>query len=115
MNPTELHAAASSALPRLHTPDEVAEALGVSGWWVREQARQHRIPFTKVGGAYRFSAQHVTEIIRIFEDRPDRSAGRTAASRAGRRRTHPQPPTPTIQLKARMPRRIQTRGGDDAS
>lgn len=41
------------ALPRLYTPEQVADALGVSAWWVREQARKGAITGTRVGGAWR--------------------------------------------------------------
>ncbi|NJP75727.1 helix-turn-helix domain-containing protein [Streptomyces sp. AA8] len=64
------HDTAGSGLPRLFTPADVAEAIGCSAWWVKEQARQHRVPFTRLGGAYRFTAEHFAEIIRLFEERP---------------------------------------------
>ena len=56
---------------QLHSPVEVAKALGCSEWWVKEQARRRRIPFTWIGGSYRFTAEHVREIIRVFEVRPN--------------------------------------------
>ncbi|MFE4211535.1 DNA-binding protein [Streptomyces sp. NPDC056844] len=62
----------SPALPRLYTAWEVAEALGCSVWWVKERARRRLIPFTYVGGAYRFTAEHVGEIVRVHEEIPSR-------------------------------------------
>lgn len=58
------------ALPHLYRPAEIAEALGCSEWWVKEQARRRRIPFTRVGGSYRFTAKHYAEIVATFEERP---------------------------------------------
>lgn len=57
--------------PRLHTPEVAAEALGCTVSWLKDQARLRRIPFTMVGGQYRFSDSHLEEIIRIFEQRPE--------------------------------------------
>ncbi|HEV2780383.1 MAG TPA: hypothetical protein VGX25_13420 [Actinophytocola sp.] len=103
-----------AGLPQLHTPDAIATALGVSGWWVREQARQRRIPFTKVGGAYRFTDQHLSDIIRIFEHQPDPGGTPAMGTTAGRRRTPPSDSGPHVQLRARKPQRPRTaRGGRD--
>nr|WP_151898406.1 DNA-binding protein [Streptomyces sp. C8S0] len=68
----------SSALPRLHTAREVAEALGCSVWWVKERARRRLVPFAYVGGAYRFTAEHVAEIVRLHEEFPARAPQRPA-------------------------------------
>ncbi len=65
----------TTALPQLHSAADVAQALGCSEWWVKEQARRGRIPFTKPGGSYRFTAEHFAEIMRIFESRPTESSG----------------------------------------
>jgi excisionase family DNA binding protein len=56
--------------PQLYTPEVAAEALECTASWLKEQARLRRIPFTMVGGQYRFSDAHLEEIIRIFEKRP---------------------------------------------
>lgn len=103
----------ASKLPRLHTPDEIADALGVSGWWVREQCRKRRIPFARVGGAYRFTSDHLAEIVSIFEERPGRSHGSSTATRSTRRRVQPQSTPPAVPLRARPPRRVRSGGGGD--
>lgn len=100
-----------AALPRLYLPEEIAKALGCSEWWVKEQARRRRIPFTRAGGAYRFTAEHFEEIVDFFEERPTAQHPRTA-----KQSTHfpPRPrhvrsggtdPTPAVRLRARPPRR----------
>ncbi|MFC9847902.1 helix-turn-helix domain-containing protein [Streptomyces sp. NPDC060223] len=104
-------------LPRLYRPDEIAEALGCSAWWVKDRARRGLIPHTRVGRAYRFTAAHLAEIVRLHEERPRRSASPAAVSPAATRppaaRTRAaQPPGPTTaptsgRLRARPPRRTQ--------
>ncbi|MEV8513450.1 hypothetical protein [Dactylosporangium sp. NPDC051484] len=65
---------------------------------MKEQARKRRIPFAWIGGSYRFTDEHLAEIIRLFEVRPE--AERSATPRAA--------PAPAIgSLKARRPRRTQ--------
>ncbi|WP_369242681.1 helix-turn-helix domain-containing protein [Streptomyces sp. R21] len=103
-------------MPRLYRPEEIAETLGCSVWWVKDRARRRLIPHTRVGRAYRFTAGHLAEIIRIHEEPATRSAQRThprtpqpapttTSSRTGRL---PQPPMPSAQrLQARPPRRSQ--------
>lgn len=96
-------------LPHLYYPADVARALGKSEWWVKEQARNHRIPYTKPGRAYRFTAEQFAETLRLFAE------GSTGPS------VSPQPrptsvrvmgappklprPAPASQLRARPPRR----------
>jgi hypothetical protein len=82
-------------LPQLYSAADVAQALRCSEWWVKEQACRGRIPFTKPGGSYRFTVEHVAEIMRIFERRPAESSGiAVPASRVpGRRMATPVPVT----------------------
>src|SRR3954464_3325134 len=49
---------------------EVARMLRCSEWWVKEQARQRRVPFCWIGGSYLFTEEHVAMIVRLFEVRP---------------------------------------------
>jgi excisionase family DNA binding protein len=95
-------------LPRLYSPDEVAQAIRCSEWWVKEQARKGRIPFTRTGGAYRFTAEHYKEIIRVFEERPAEGTkpGVPTGTSPVRRARRAAPTTaPVVQLRARAPRR----------
>jgi excisionase family DNA binding protein len=104
------HSGAAESLPRLLSPSEVARVLGCSEWWVKEQARHRRIPFTKVGGAYRFTKDHLYEIIRIFEHRPDHRHAADTDATSQPRRVPAQPATPVVQLRARRPRRLRNAG-----
>ncbi|MEB8343908.1 helix-turn-helix domain-containing protein [Streptomyces endophyticus] len=93
---------------RLHRPEEIAEVLGCSAWWVKDRARRRLIPFTRVGRAYRFTSDHLAEIIRMHETRPAAPrqatvvASNPAPSRAASRRPES---APTTYLRARPPRR----------
>ncbi|MDO0913028.1 helix-turn-helix domain-containing protein [Streptomyces sp. DT2A-34] len=104
-------------LPRLYRPEEIAEALGCSAWWVKDRARRGLIPHTRVGRAYRFTAAHLAEIVRLHEERPQRSVTGTSPSRAvtsppAARTRATRSPGPTTastpgRLRARPPRRTQ--------
>ncbi|MGW6506477.1 helix-turn-helix domain-containing protein [Streptomyces niveus] len=102
----------TDVLPRLYRPEEIAEALGCSAWWVKDRARRRLIPATRVGRAYRFTAGHLAEIIRLNEERPAHTP-RPSANRAEPRATsQPTAPerrvaVPSAGLKARPPRRTQ--------
>lgn len=98
----------SAPIP-LHRPADVARMLQCSEWWVKEQARKRRIPFTWIGGSYRFTDEHVAEVIRLFEQRPDSDGALPGgAPRAGSGRGRPQLPGDTaVSLRARVPRRAR--------
>ena len=87
------------------TPEEVAKTLGMSTWWVREQARRGRIPHLRLAkGRIRLLPEHVDALVALYtveggaaDDAPaaapsDLTAlGPTAKSvRAHRRRPHVQ-------------------------
>ncbi|WP_252396315.1 helix-turn-helix domain-containing protein [Streptantibioticus parmotrematis] len=97
-------------LPRLYVPEEVAAVLGCSTWWVKDRARRRLIPFTRVGRAYRFSDEHLAEIIRMHEERPAQTPQLPGVvlepTRKPRGRQQPQTSAPTVRLKARPPRRM---------
>ncbi|WP_078510383.1 helix-turn-helix domain-containing protein [Streptomyces himastatinicus] len=106
-----------ASLPRLYRPEEIAEALGCSAWWVKDRAQRGLIPHARIGRAYRFTARHLAEIIQLYEECPTRSAGNAAAVAAAStppaaRTRAAQPPRPTTapttgRLRARPPRRTQ--------
>ena len=93
------------ALPPVYSAAEVAKALRCSEWWVKEQARKGRIPFTKPGGSYGFTAEHFAEIVRIFEGRPVGPVAAVGGTVPTPRRRTPAAAQPVPSLKARTPRR----------
>ena len=111
IRPASAHTPRTEAHPALlYVPEEVATVLGCSVWWVKDRARRRLIPFTRVGRAYRFSDDHLTEIIRMHEERPAQDPPRTNAATppspkpSARRRRETAPPT--VRLTSRPPRRM---------
>jgi hypothetical protein len=84
--------------------------LRCSEWWVKEQARRRRIPYSWIGGSYLFTNEHVAEIVRLFEVQP-MAETRTSLASKGPDRIRDDSPgkTPTVvRLRARQPRRSRT-------
>ncbi|MFF0365576.1 helix-turn-helix domain-containing protein [Streptomyces fungicidicus] len=117
--PTPVTQRPSDAPPsRLYRPEEIADTLGCSAWWVKDRARRRLIPHTRVGRAYRFTAEHLAEIIRLYEERPAQpaqtAARATELSESGTQTGSAQPRRPvvasTTRLRARPPRRQQQYG-----
>ncbi len=100
-------------LPVLYRPAQIADVLGCSEWWVKEQARRRRVPFTRLGGSYRFTAGHLAEIIRIFEERPlaPPEASTFPSARSAHRPARAAPVAAEPRLHARPPRRRRTSTG----
>ena len=49
------------------SPEDVAERLGTSAWWVREQARRGRIPHLRLGKQrIRLLPEHVDALVALF-------------------------------------------------
>jgi excisionase family DNA binding protein len=73
--------------PTLYTAAEAAEILRVKQSWLERQAAARKIPFTLLGGAYRFTADHLAAIVLMHEEVPSPS-GSARGSRMRTRRTH---------------------------
>lgn len=58
----------------MHTAEEAARLLKVKRSWLERQAAARRIPFSMLGGGYRFSDRHLAEIVRMNEVAPAPSA-----------------------------------------
>jgi excisionase family DNA binding protein len=58
--------------PTLYTADEAAGILRVKKSWLERQAAARKIPFTVLGGSYRFTSAHLAEIVRMYEQAPTR-------------------------------------------
>jgi excisionase family DNA binding protein len=56
--------------PTVRTPAEAAAILRVKQSWLERQAAARKIPFTMLGGAYRFTDEHLAEIVRMNEKVP---------------------------------------------
>jgi len=58
----------------LYTTEEAATILRVRQSWLQRQAAARKIPFTMLGGCYRFTAIHLATIVQIFEKEPGSAA-----------------------------------------
>jgi excisionase family DNA binding protein len=91
----------------LYTKDEAARILRVKVSWLERRAAARQIPFTMLGGAYRFTPAHLAEIVRLSERAPAGANPAMAHSERRRRRRRDaahQPPDGFVPLRPR-PRR----------
>ncbi|CAM4025885.1 Helix-turn-helix domain-containing protein [Kibdelosporangium persicum] len=93
--------------PLYYLPSEVATMLRCSEWWVKEQARKRRIPFSWIGGGYRFTAEHIEQIVALFERRPTDEPATSASAQTHSRRPHASTGAQVTRLTARRPRRAR--------
>jgi excisionase family DNA binding protein len=99
--------------PALYTAAEAAEVLKVKKSWLERQAAARKIPFTMLGGAYKFTDGHLAAIVQIFEMMPSPSgAARDSQSRRSPRSRKPAKAEPSgvAPLRAR-PRSRRHSGG----
>lgn len=103
--------------PVYYRPNEVAKMLRCSEWWVKEQARKRRIPFSWIGGSYLFTMEHISEIVALFEQRPGSPNATQTATDARRsvRRANTITGQSVARLTARTPRRVQVARGTSAA
>ena len=71
--------------PRLYTAGEAAAILRVKQSWLERQAADRKIPFTMLGGSYRFTSAHLEQIIRLHEQAPAPGGHNLRITRAPRR------------------------------
>src|SRR5215469_12421939 len=67
--------------PELYTAAEAAEILRVKQSWLERQAAARKIPFTMLGGAYRFTDGHLAAIVQMHEKMPSPSGSRSRSQR----------------------------------
>jgi excisionase family DNA binding protein len=70
----------------LHTAEEAANLLRVRRSWLERQAAARRVPFTMLGGSYRFTDEHLAAIVSLHERAPSEQQN----SRTTRRQASPQ-------------------------
>jgi excisionase family DNA binding protein len=82
----------------VHTLHEAAAILRVKKSWLERQAAARKIPFTMLGGAYRFTPAHLAAIVRLHEKGPaaeTETRAHETATRRPRARQRPEPQTVT--------------------
>lgn len=67
--------ARSAAEPFLYTAAEAAVILRVKTSWLERRAAARKIPFTMLGGSYRFTGDHLAAIVQMHEQLPDLDGG----------------------------------------
>ncbi|WP_406420863.1 hypothetical protein [Streptomyces sp. NBC_00842] len=91
-----------SVLPSLHTPEDIAESLKVSAWWVKEQARKGRVAAVKAAGAWRFTDEQYEQLLALHTTAAMPSTPDALDVIPLRRKPSP---SAAQQLVARIPRR----------
>ncbi|MFS0694333.1 hypothetical protein [Streptomyces nitrosporeus] len=89
-------------LPQLHTPKDIADALQVSTWWVREQAKKGLVAGVKVAGAWRFTDLQYQQLVALHTTTVTASEPATIPRRQRSADAAPQAP---LALVPRLPRR----------
>jgi len=92
-----------------YRPADVAKQLRCSEWWIKEQARRGRIPFSWIGGSYLFTPEHIAEIVILFERRPTDPPVTGSRPTTATRPHSKKPRQPQNRLTARTPRRARAR------
>ena len=86
----------------VHTLDEAATILRVKPHWLERQAAARKIPFTMLGGSYRFTSEHLTAIVTLHENRPAPVSSLAPERRIQKPRNTPS--THALQAKPLRPR-----------
>jgi excisionase family DNA binding protein len=86
-----------NGVPVVHTVAEAASILRVKESWLERQAAARKIPFTMLGGCYRFTAEHLAEIVRINEQVPPPAAD-SGPDRPRRKRPESQSETASVSM-----------------
>jgi hypothetical protein len=93
--------APETGLVSVYDADEASVILRCKPSWLKAKARERKIPFTMIGGGYRWTDAHLAEIIRLGEVMP--------AVPAQRSRRSADPACPQVPLlQARPPRRARS-------
>jgi hypothetical protein len=106
----DLSGIACPPCPHAHDAGEAALLLDCKPSWLKEQSRLRVIPFTLIGGSYRYTDRHLERILAMFEEHPAIAAAAATAARKPRRkpaaaRPEPQAAPGVTLLEARPPRR----------
>jgi excisionase family DNA binding protein len=69
----------------VYTADEAAKILRVKKSWLERQAAARKIPFSMLGGGYRFTDADLSDILQINKRSPRKPEHATAPRRIPRR------------------------------
>lgn len=88
----------------LYTKHEAAELLRVKVSWLERRCARREIPFSMLSGQYRFTPEHLAEIVRLNEQRTGAPV-RLAEPRERLSRAVRQQPDGFVPLRPRIVRR----------
>jgi hypothetical protein len=88
----------------LYTKREAAELLRVKVSWLERRCARRQIPFSMLSGQYRFTPEHLTEIVRLNEQSTG-AIPRLVEPRGRLSREVRQPPDTFVPLRPRPARR----------
>jgi excisionase family DNA binding protein len=77
----------AGAQPNVYTVPEAARLLRVRESWLEREAAARRIPFTMLAGSYRFTSDHLIQIVRMHEIKPAAEAAPPVPADVRKRRT----------------------------
>jgi excisionase family DNA binding protein len=89
----------------LYTSGEAAAILRVRQSWLERQAATRKIPFAMLGGSYRFTTEHLAQIVRIFEAEPSEQVARQKVA-VPRQRQRVDVPRASMPLQPRPRKRV---------
>ena len=89
--------------------------LRCSEWWIKEQARRRRIPFSWIGGSYLFTDEHIAAIVRLFEVQPTEASEPASPTGPVARQRSATDDRPAARLTARPPRRKRNTTSNSAT
>jgi len=98
-------------IPEVFTIEEAAAILRVKKSWLEKKAAARRIPFSMLGGSYRFLPHHLWQILNEFEKKPAASVEQISQPDTTVRRKRHNPietaDPRVVPLRPRLPRTQQ--------
>ncbi len=89
---------------QLYTKQEAAQLLKVKVSWLERRCARRQIPFVMLSGQYRFTPEHLAEIVRLNEQPAGVSSISTERQKRRPSKTPRQPPDGFVPLRPRQRR-----------
>ncbi|TDD01280.1 DNA-binding protein [Saccharopolyspora terrae] len=89
---------------QLYTKQEAAELLKVKVSWLERRCARRQVPFVMLSGQYRFTPEHLAEIVRLNEQPAGVSSISTERRKRRPRVAVRQPPDGFVPLRPRQRR-----------
>ncbi|MEB3368057.1 helix-turn-helix domain-containing protein [Saccharopolyspora mangrovi] len=89
---------------QLYTKQEAAQLLKVKVSWLERRCARRQIPFVMLSGQYRFTPEHLAEIVRLNEQPAGVSSISTERQKRRPSKATRQPPEGFVPLRPRQRR-----------